>query len=251
LAEKSAVVTGAAMGIGRATTRRLISEGVHVVAVDVDADALAQSFGQSGEVTHLIGDVCDWDTHAEAALTAENIAPMAYWVNNAARDIRGSAHTVTEAEMRSGYDLLALAPLFGTAIAVRTMIPHGSGSIVTISSIQGVAAFPDYYIYGTAKAALIQSARSVAIDYGSKGIRSNVILPGTIDTEMARATIPPDADAEEFMRQAGAIAPQGRVGTPEEVASAVWFLLSDESSYINGTAITVDGGSTARCFPIG
>lgn len=239
------------MGIGRAITRRLVTEGVQVVAVDIDADALTKSFGEVAGVTQLIGDVCDWDVHVEAARVAEETAPMAYWVNNAARDIRGSAHSVSEIDLRSGYDLLALAPLFGSAIAVRTMLPRGSGSIVTISSIQGVTAFPDYYIYGTAKAALIQSARSVAIDYGARGIRSNVVLPGAIDTEMARAAIPPDADPDEFMDQAGAIAPQGRVGKPEEVAAAVWFLLSDEASYINGSALTVDGGSTARCFPAG
>lgn len=237
------------MGIGRATTRRLLKEGVHVVAVDVDAGALRASFPDDDSVTLLIGDVCEWDTHVEAARLAGQVAPLGYWVNNAGRNIVGSAHSVTEAELRAGYDIMAFAPLFGTAIAVRTMLEHGRGSIVTISSIQGIAAFPNYYIYGTAKAALIQSARSVAIDYGARGIRCNVILPGTIDTEMARAAVPPDADPDEFMRQAGGISPQGRVGEPHEVAAAVWFLLSDEASYVNGTAVAVDGASTARCFP--
>lgn len=247
---RSAVVTGAAMGIGEAVVRRLTHDGAPVVALDLNGEALEEAFAGNDNVIPMVGDVRKWDAHEKAARLAEANAPLGKWVNNAGTNVYGSASRVTEAEIRAGYDLLAFGPMFGTAIAVRTMIRHGSGAIVTVSSIQGVAAFPDFYIYGTAKAALIQSVRSVAIDYGDKGIRCNAVLPGVVDTPGARATVPQGVPADEMVTSWGAISPMGRVATPLEVANSVAFLLSDDASYINGTTLTIDGGTTARCFPL-
>lgn len=246
---RSVVVTGAAMGIGRAVVEKLAGALSPVVAIDVNGDALDEAYAGSDAVTAFVGDVRKWDTHEKAAKLAETYAPLGKWVNNAGTNVYGSAGDVSEAGIRRGYGLLAFGPLFGTAVAVRTMLSHGSGAIVTVSSIQGITAFPDFYIYGTAKAALIQSVRSVAIDYGARGIRCNAVLPGVVDTPGARATIPEGQDHEEVVAAWGAISPIGRIGTPAEIASAVTFLLSDEASYINGTALTVDGATTARCFP--
>jgi NAD(P)-dependent dehydrogenase (short-subunit alcohol dehydrogenase family) len=138
--------------------------------------------------------------------------------------------------------------MYGTAVAVRRMLPGRAGSIVNVSSIQGVAAFPRYYVYGAAKAALIQVSRSVAVDYGPFGIRCNTVLPGTIETPMTEQVLRTDVPREEALRLEGELHPLGRVAQPEEIAAVVAFLLSERAAFVSGAAVPVDGGATARCY---
>ena len=138
--------------------------------------------------------------------------------------------------------------MYGTCVAVRRMLPARAGSIVNVSSIQGVAAFPRYFVYDTAKAAILMATKSIAVDYGAYGIRCNALLPGSIETPMTYATLPPELSREEGLRREGLLAPMLRVGRPEEMAEVVAFLLSDRASYVNGAEIVADGGALARCF---
>jgi NAD(P)-dependent dehydrogenase (short-subunit alcohol dehydrogenase family) len=151
-------------------------------------------------------------------------------------------------DIERGLRVLQLGVMYGTAIAVRRMLPRRTGSIVNISSIQAIAAFPGYFVYGAAKAAVLQVCRSVAVDYGPYGIRCNAVLPGTIETPMLDAVLPPDLPHDEALRQEGALSPLGRVAQPEEIAEVVAFLISDRASYVSGASIVVDGASTARCY---
>ena len=144
--------------------------------------------------------------------------------------------------------MLQLGPMYGTALAVRRMLPARAGSIVNVSSIQGIKAFPRYYVYGTAKAAVVALSRSVAVDYGPYGIRCNAVLPGTIETPMLDEVLPDDVPREEALRREAELAPMGRIAQPSEIADAVAYLASDASSYVSGTELVVDGGSVARCF---
>jgi NAD(P)-dependent dehydrogenase (short-subunit alcohol dehydrogenase family) len=244
-----AVVTGAAMGIGRATAERLLADSITVVGVDRDEEALERASGELGGGFHpLTGDVGEWDDHERAADEAERLGTLRQWVNNAGIDWSSPAHEVSPQHIQDGLRVLQLGPMYGAAIAVRRMLRSGGGSIVNISSIQGAASFPGYYVYGSAKAAVLLATKSIAVDYGAFGIRCNAVLPGVIETPMTHTTLPPELSREEGMRREGLLAPMLRAGQPEEMADVVAFLLSDRASYINGAEIIADGGAMARCY---
>jgi NAD(P)-dependent dehydrogenase (short-subunit alcohol dehydrogenase family) len=246
----SAVVTGAAMGIGRAVAERLVDDGHHVVAFDRNVDALAAAREEIGPAYEpFVGDIGDWDAHERAADAAEAAADLRFWVNNAGIDWVGAAHEIDAAHIEQGLRVLQLGPMFGACVAVRRMLPARAGSIVNVSSIQGIAAFPRYLVYDSAKAAILMLTKSIAVDYGPFGIRCNALLPGCIETPMTYDTLPAEMDREEALRREGELAPMLRVGQPAEMAEVVAFLLSDRASYVNGAGIVADGGAVARVFP--
>jgi NAD(P)-dependent dehydrogenase (short-subunit alcohol dehydrogenase family) len=244
------VITGAAMGIGKAVARHLVADGTAVVGVDWDANMLHGTAEELGPLLRpLEGDVGDWDTHLRAADEAEATGSLRGWVNNAGIDIVGAAHEVTPEEIERGLRVLQLGVMYGTAIAVRRMLSSRRGSIVNVSSIQGLRAYPRYFTYQAAKAAVIMLSKGVAVDYGSFGIRCNAVCPGVVDTPMTRNLVPPD-ELDQALRAEGAAVPLGRIGRAEEIADVISFLLSDRSSYVSGTEIIVDGAASARCVAL-
>ena len=197
----------------------------------------------------FVGDIGDWDAHERAADAAEAAGDLRFWVNNAGIDWVGAAHEIDAEHIEQGLRVLQLGPMFGACVAVRRMLPARAGSIVNVSSIQGIAAFPRYFVYDSAKAAILMLTKSIAVDYGPFGIRVNALLPGCIETPMTYATLPAEMDREEALRREGELAPMLRVGQPAEMAEVVAFLLSDRASYVNGAGIVADGGAAARVFP--
>lgn len=248
--QSAAVVTGAANGIGRAIAEELVARGHLVVAVDIDEaglDTLASTAG--GAVVPVAGDIRQQQTHQRAADAAVQHGRLDHWINNAGAEVLGGAHEVTEEDLRAGLDLLLLGPMLGLTTAVRRMLPLRSGSIVNITSTQGSAAFPRFLVYGSAKAALLQATRSVALDYAAYGIRCNAVSPGAVDTPLARAAIPAGVDVDEALRREGLLAPMGRVGSVAEVARAVAWIGSVDASYLTGHDLVVDGGQSVRNYP--
>jgi NAD(P)-dependent dehydrogenase (short-subunit alcohol dehydrogenase family) len=237
------------MGIGRAVAARLIDDGIHVVALDRNESALRATADELGaRFEPVVGDVGDWAAHERAADAAEAAGELRHWVNNAGIDWVGGAHEIDAEHIERGLRVLQLGTMFGACVAVQRLLPRQGGSIVNVSSIQGVAAFPRYFVYDAAKAAILMVTKSIAVDYGAFGIRCNALLPGCIETPMTYATLPTDLDREEALRREGLLAPMLRVGTAEEMAEVVAFLLSDRASYVNGAEIVADGGALARCF---
>lgn len=248
---KIGVVTGAATGIGEAIAERLIEGGAHVIALDRDATGLEATAKRLGEhYEPVVGDVGDWDAHERAAAAAEATGTMTWWVNNAGIDVTGAAHEVMPEDILAGLRVLLVGAMYGGAVAVRHMLPARAGAIVNMSSIQGIAAYPRYYVYETAKAGVIMATKSIALDYAPFGIRCNAVLPGSVETPMTYETLDPTLPVEEALRREGLGIPMLRIGQPREIAEVVAFLLSDQASYMTGSAVVADGGSTTRVLAL-
>jgi NAD(P)-dependent dehydrogenase (short-subunit alcohol dehydrogenase family) len=243
---RSYVVTGGGRGIGRAVVERLLSEGGAVVAVERDPAALDWTRTAGERLIPLAGDAADEAVTVRAVELARTAAPLAGWVNNAA--VLGAAapfHSTPTPEVLAAITRNLDLALAGCATAVRAFLEAGSpGSIVNLSSHQAARAVPGCTPYVTAKAAIEGLTRALAVEYGPMGIRVNAVAPGSIGTERY-AEFLADQEPEtaaRIEREMARLHPIGRVGRPEEVASAITHLLADEAGFINGVTVPVDGG---------
>lgn len=239
-----AVVTGAGAGIGRATALRFAGEGAHVVVNDIDASAAATTVelatAAGGEAVAAVGDVGDAAAVDRVVATAvERYGRLDVLHNNAGYGRPSRVADMGDDELQEMLRVNLFGTMHGTRAALRVMVPQRSGSIINTASNAGLAAAADRASYGAAKAAVINLTRSTAVEHGEHGIRANAICPGPILTPAFERFAP---DLDFYAAQI----PMRRLGRAEDVADLALFLASDESSYVSGTAISIDGAMNAR-----
>lgn len=251
LEDRTAIVTGGASGIGRGICLKLAEEGANVAVADVQrqpnmdgrpTDKLVEEKGR--ESVFIETDVSDEESVQEMIFkAAERFGEVDMLVNNAGIHGGGSVTDTEEDE----WDRIQSVNLKGVFLCSKHVIHHMleediKGDIVNIGSIAGLVGFSDNSPYSASKGGVVELTRSMAIDYGPEGINVNAVDPGVIRTSMTAEMLEDDEQRNFFESQTVT----ERLGEPEDIANAVAFLLSDESSFITGENLVVDGGWTAK-----
>ncbi|MGA1371259.1 MAG: SDR family NAD(P)-dependent oxidoreductase [Pseudomonadales bacterium] len=245
---KTCIVTGGSSGIGAATVRRFVSEGADVLIADWnlnEAEALALELGAS--VTAMFCDVRrEADVQAVAAAAMQRWGRIDVLVNNAGAELNRAYDATTVEE----WDRVLDTDLKGPWLFCKHVVPHmvnaGSGSVINVSSLNGLVGFPLSTAYGSAKGGLIVFTKDMAIELAQSGVRFNCVCPGVIATPMMERwtdLMPDKADAQRMLR---GVMPIGRMGTADEVAGSIFFFASDDSALCQGAVLSVDGGFVAQ-----
>jgi NAD(P)-dependent dehydrogenase (short-subunit alcohol dehydrogenase family) len=240
---KVAIVTGAGSGVGEATARMMAREGASVVVADINGSAAERVAGELANATVAEVDVSDESSIARMIATAvESFGGLDVLHNNATDSATNATDTDIVTLDMALFDRIVAVNLKGMVMGCKHAIPHmlerGGGSIVNTASIEGFVGRGVRVAYGASKAGVVQLARAVAAQYGSRGIRCNAVAPGLVLTPATKGLTPDQL--ESSLR----IYPMPRLCLPEDVANAVVFLASDDSGFINGTTLMVDGGAT-------
>ena len=239
LAGKTAVVTAAGQGMGRASALAFAREGARVVATDIDGEKLA-ALAKEAEMSTAVLDVLD--AEAISAFAGAMEAPDILF-NCAGFVHNGTILECGEEDFDFSVNLNVRAMYRMIRAFLPGMIGRGGGSIVNMASVaSSVIAAPNRFIYGTTKAAVIGLTKSVAVDYVGSGIRANAVCPGTIESPSLQDRMRALGDYEEARKAFVARQPMGRLGTAEEVAELIVYLASDESAFMTGNALVIDGG---------
>jgi NAD(P)-dependent dehydrogenase (short-subunit alcohol dehydrogenase family) len=241
---KTALVTGAARGIGLATAKRFLADGWQVALLDIDGENLQRTFkalAKPAVTLTITCDVADRDgVWAAIAAIKKRFGRLDALVNNAGIAIFKPILDVSYEDWQRVLAVNLTGPFLVTQAAAPLMRDSGGGAIVNITSISGLRASTLRTAYGTSKAGLAHLTKQQAAELASLGIRVNAVAPGPVDTAMAKAVHTPEirADYHDHM-------PLNRYGLEEELAEAIYFLCSDHASYITGQELAVDGGFAA------
>lgn len=250
---KVALITGAGSGIGRAAAQRFAAEGCAVAVIDMAAPAAEETAGKivadGGRAMACPANVTiDTEVRAAVARTVEAFGSLDVLYNNAGVNSSGSVADATEED----WDRCFAVNVKGTFLCSRAAVAHlaasGSGAIVNQASVAALVGVPNFAAYCAAKGAVVALTRSMAIDLAPRGIRVNAICPGTVFTPLMEPMLRArgDGDMEIGLARTVVKYPIGRLGTPEEIASAALFLASAGASFLTGSILAADGGMTAQ-----
>lgn len=240
LAGKTALITAAGQGIGRASALAMAQAGARVIATDVNVEALA-SLAAEGIETHVLN-VRDRDAIAAAAAAFGAVNVL---FNCAGFVAAGSILDCDEDQWAFSVDLNLTAMYRMCRAFLPAMLAGGGGSIINMASaVSSVIAAPNRFVYGATKAGVIGLSKGIAADFITQGIRCNAICPGTVESPSLEARLHATGDYAAAKRAFIARQPIGRIGRAEEIAALVVYLASDESAYTTGTAQLIDGGWT-------
>jgi NAD(P)-dependent dehydrogenase (short-subunit alcohol dehydrogenase family) len=247
---KTAIITGAGKGIGRATACLFAEEGARIAVSDIDEnaarDTVKQILDSGGTAMYTIGDVGSAsDAERMVADAIAEFHQIDILMNNAAVMAHGSVHEISE----EAWDNVIRIDLKSVFLMSRCVLPHmldrRSGSIVNVSSGAGIAGWYGQAAYDAAKGGVVNLTRQMALDYAAHGVRVNCLVPAIIDTDQLRGAVAKLPDPEAEVEQLRSRVPLGRMGTAKEIAYGALFLASDESSYSVGAALVLDGGYLA------
>ena len=237
LSGKTAFVTGAAQGIGRAAAMLFAAEGATVWATDRDADGLS---GLDAITRRL-----DLTEPQQIDAVIAEAGPLDILFNCAGMVAAGTILTCSETDWTASFDLNVTAMYRSIRAALPAMIATGGGSIVNMASVaSSITGVPNRFAYGASKAAVIGLTKAVACDFVAQGIRCNAICPGTVDTPSLHERLRATGDYYKAWRDFNARQPMGRLGTAEEIAALALYLASDESRFTTGQIHVIDGGWT-------
>ncbi len=239
LTGKTAFITAAGQGIGRATAELFTAEGATVWATDIDDSALKKLAGCRTRVL----DVCD---DAAVAATAREVGAIDILFNCAGFVASGSILECTPEEWNRSFDINVTAMYRTIRAFLPAMLAKGGGSIINMSSVAGATkGVPNRFVYGATKAAVIGLTKAVAADFVTRGLRCNAICPGTVETPSLHQRLAATGDFETALAAFKARQPMGRLGQPEEIAAIALYLASDDSKFTTGQSFHIDGGWSA------
>jgi len=246
---KVAIITGAATGIGRAASLLFAQEGASVALVDIDAggERVAREIESNGQrALFLRSDLTIAENCREIVdRVAETFGKLDILFNNAGIIVRQSIVDLTETDWDRVMAVNSKSVFLMSKFAVPALRSSGGGVIINTGSGWGLVGGPKAAVYCASKGAVVLLTKSMAIDLGPEGIRVNCLCPGDTDTSMLREEARQLGENEADILAGGSARPLGRIGTPDEVARAALFLASDQSAYVTGTTLVVDGGGLA------
>ena len=248
---KACIVTGAGSGIGKAIAERLAEEGGKVLCVDLNSEtAIATAAGiysTGGTAEAITADVSDpKQVDAFVRRCIELYGRIDVLVNNAGVNIPGVFHEVSDQVIDKTLNVNVKGAIYGSRAAIPHMLQHGGGSIVNISSVNGLVSEPFLAVYSASKGAIVMLTKGIALDYAKRGVRCNAICPGWVDTPINYAHAEMLGGLEKVYSTIDSFQPIGRPGEPREIAHLALFLASDEASFLTGSIIAADGGMTAQ-----
>ncbi|HWE10659.1 MAG TPA: glucose 1-dehydrogenase [Solirubrobacteraceae bacterium] len=244
---RAAIVTGVGSGLGREIARVLAAEGAHVLGCDVNDAPGEATMDGVGAYRHAdVAIECAVEELVAEAL--QRFGKLHVMVNNAAIQIEEELAETTEEQLDRILGVNLKGVFFGCKHAVRAMRGSGGGSIVNIASILGLVGDGILAAYCAAKGGVLGITRATAVRYGRDGIRCNAICPGDIDTPLVAAYFATSDDPAALRAEVEAEYPLGRIAQPGEIARGVVFLASDDSSFMSGQPLILDGGLLADCY---